>query len=77
MKKVDEMPIPVQRQTPMVQTVQKTLEISQLQCIDKVVDDPVVQVPQIQVVEKTVEGQQLQIVGQFVETPDDPERSNL
>ena len=70
MKKVDEMPVVVQRQIPMVQNVQETMEISQLQCIDKVVDDPVVQVPQIQVVEKTVEGQQLQIVGQFVETPE-------
>ena len=54
--KVDEMPI------PMVQTVQKTKEIPQLQCLDKVVDDPVVQVPQIQVVEKTVEGPQLLVV---------------
>ena len=70
MKKVDEMPVVAQRQIPMVQTVQETTEISQLECIDKVVDDFVVQVPQIQVVEKTVEGQKLQIVGQFVETPE-------
>ena len=32
----------------MVQTVQKTMEIPQQQCIDKVVDDPVVHVPQVQ-----------------------------
>ena len=58
----------------MVQTVQKTIETQQLQCIDKVIDVPVVlvaQVPQLlsdvqaptmQVVEKTVEDPQLQIV---------------
>ena len=54
--KVDEMPVAVQRQISMVQIVQKTMEIPQLQCIHKVVDDFVVQVPQIKVVEKTVEG---------------------
>merc|ERR1712107_921805 len=46
-------------------TVQKTIEIPQMQYIDKVVDVPVVQVmqvPQVQVVEKTVEIPQLQIV---------------
>ena len=52
--KVDEMPVAVQRQITMVQIVQKTMEIPQLQCIHKVVDDFVVQVPQIKVVEKTV-----------------------
>ena len=34
-----------QRQIPIDQTVQKTAETPQLQCIDKVVDDPVVQIP--------------------------------
>ena len=68
--KVDEMPVAVQRQVPMVQIVQKTMEIPQPECIVMVVDDPVVQVPQIRVMEKTVEGQQLQIIGQFVETPE-------
>ena len=43
----------VQRQILMVQTVQKTMEIPQLQCVDKVVDNP--EVPQVQVSEKTVE----------------------
>ena len=41
-----------QRQISILQKVQ---EISQLQCIDKVIDDLVVQVPQTQIVEKTVE----------------------
>ena len=67
---VDEMPVAVQKLIPMVQTVQKTTEIPQLQCIDEVVDDLVVQVPQMQVVEKTVGGPQLQIVEQIVETPE-------
>ena len=70
MKKVDDMPVAVQRQIPMVQTVQETTEISQLKCIDKVVDDPVVQVPQIRVMEKTVEAPQLQIIEQIVEIPE-------
>ena len=42
-----------QRQIPIDQTVQKTVETPHWQCIDKVVDDPVVQIPQIQVVDKT------------------------
>ena len=68
--KVDGMPVAVQRQIPIVQTVHKTMEIPQQQCIDKVVGDPVVQVPQTQVLEKTVEGPQLQIVELIVETPE-------
>ena len=68
--KVDEMPVGVQRQIPMVQIVQKTMEIPQLQCVDEAIDDPAVQVPRAQVVEKTVEGPQLQIVEQIVETPE-------
>ena len=51
-----------QKQIPMVQSTRT------LQCIDKVVDDPVVQIPQMQVVDKTVEGPQVQIVEQIVET---------
>ena len=35
--KVDEMPVSVQRQNTMVQTVQKTMEIPQLQCIDEAI----------------------------------------
>ena len=74
--KVDEMPVVVdktvvaQRQIPMVQAVQKTMEIPQLQCVDEAIDGIVVQVPRVQVVEKTVEGPQLQIVEHIVETPE-------
>ena len=49
----------------MVQTVQKTMEIPQMQCIDKVLDDHVVQVvhvQQLQVVEKIVEIPEIQMV---------------
>ena len=53
---------PWQRQIPMVQTVQK---IVQLQFIDKVVDVPVVQV-----VEETVEIPQLQLVEKIVVIPE-------
>ena len=49
----------------MIQTVQ---EISQLQCIDKVIGDLVVQVPQTQVVEKTVEIPHLQTVEKIAGT---------
>ena len=52
-----------QRQISMIQTVQ---EISQLQCIDKVIDNLVVQVPQTQIVEETVEITQLQTVEKIV-----------
>ena len=68
--KVDEMPVGVQRQISMVQVVQKTTKIPQLQCVDEAIDGTVVQVPRVQVVEKTVEGPQLQIVEQIVETPE-------
>ena len=73
----------VQRQiSPMVQTVLKTIETQQLQCIDKVIDVPVVsvaqapqllsdvQAPTMQVVEKTVEDPQLQIVVETAKTPE-------
>ena len=58
-----EIPVVAQRQIPMVQTVQKTLEIPQWHCIDKVVDDPVVQVvhvPQVQIVGKIHEIPEIQ-----------------
>ena len=58
---------------PVVQTLQKTTEVPQLQCTDKVVNDPVVQVvhvPQVQVVEKTAEIPQLHVVGKVVEIPE-------
>ena len=66
---LDDVSVVTQRQIPKVQTVQKTKEIPQLQCIDKVVDNLVVQVPRVQVVEKTVEIPQLQTVEKIAETP--------
>ena len=45
------------------------MEIPQPECIDTVVDDPVVQVPRMQVVEKTAEIPQLQTVEKIAETP--------
>ena len=76
-------------EVPMIQTVQKTIDVPQLQFLNKV-DDTLValqrqtsmvqkiqELPQMHVVEKTVEGPQLQIVEQTVETPDDPVNPNL
>ena len=67
--KVDDMPVAVQRQNPMVQTVQETKEIPQLRCTDEVVDNPAVQVPRVHVVEKTAEIPQVQTVEKIGETP--------
>merc|ERR1719284_1005822 len=56
----------------MVQTVQKTVEVPQLQFIDKVVDIPVVaqrQIPMVQTVQKTIEIPQLQYVDKVVDVP--------
>ena len=61
----------VTQQTLIAQIVQKTMEISQLQCIDKVSDGLVVQVehvPQSHVAEKTVEIPQLDVVKKTIET---------
>ena len=63
------MPVGVQRQIPMIRAVQKSTEISQLQCINDAIDDPVMQVPRVQVVEKTVGIPQLQVVEETVEAP--------
>ena len=73
--KVEEIPVVAQRQIAIVvQTIQKTTDIPQLQCIDEAIDDLVVQVPQVQVSEKTVEISQLQTAEKIVDTgdPDDP-----
>ena len=56
-KVVDDIPVVAQRQIPVIQIVQQTFEISQLQCTDKVVDDHVVQV-----VEKILEIAEIQTV---------------
>ena len=66
---VNDIPVVVPRQIlPMTQTVQKTIETPQLQCIDEAIDDLVVQVPQVQVSEKTVEISQLQTAEKIVDT---------
>ena len=64
--KVIDKPVVAQRQIPMVQAVQKTI---QLQCVDEATDDPGVQVPRAQVVEKTVGIPQFQIVEKTIEAP--------
>ena len=67
--KVEEIPVVAQRQVPIViQTIQKTTDIPQLQCIDEAIDDLVVQAPQVQVSEKTVEISQLQTAEKIVDT---------
>ena len=66
-----------QRQNHIAQTVQKTMETSQLQCIDKVSDGLVVQVehvPQSQVAEETIEILQLDAVEKIVETTEIQDR---
>ena len=64
-----DIPVVAQRQIPIVvQTIQKTTDIPQLQCIDEAIDDLVVQVPQVQVSEKTVEISQLQTAEKIVDT---------
>ena len=71
--KVVDTPVVAPRQIfPMVQTVQKTIETQQSQCIDEMIDVPVVsvvQVPRACVVKKTVENPQFQIVEKSAEDP--------
>ena len=65
-------PVVAQRQI-FTETVQKTIEIPQLQCIDEVIDVPavlVVPVPQVQVSGRTVEISQLQTAEKIVDTFD-------
>ena len=55
-----------------MQTVQKTVEIPQVQFLNKVVDIPVVvqrQVPMVQKVQKTLEVPQLQFIDKVVDIP--------
>ena len=66
-----------QRQIPIDQTVQKTVETPQLQRTNRVIDGPVVQVehlPQSQVAEETIEIPQLDAVEKIVETPEIQDR---
>ena len=59
-------------QVPTLQHVQKTVEVAQTQCIDKVVGMPVVtrrQTPLIQVVSETLETTQIQFIDKVVDVP--------
>ena len=70
--KAMDIPVVAQRQIS-TETVQKAIETQQLQCIDDVIDVPVVlvtQVPQVQVVTRTVEISQLQTAEKIVDDPD-------
>ena len=67
-----DIPVVAQKQISMILTVQKSIEISQLQVDDKVVDVPVVlvvQTPLVQVIAKTAEIPQLQITDKVVDVP--------
>ena len=70
--KAMDIPVVAQRQIS-TETVQKAIETQHLQCIDDVIDVPVVlvtQVPQVQVVTRTVEISQLQTAEKIVDDPD-------
>ena len=70
---VIDVPVVAQKQISMTLTVQKNIEISQLQVDDKMVVVPVmlvVPVPQVRIVKKTVEDSQLQIVEKTIENPE-------
>eukprot|EP00971_Amphidinium_carterae_P052413 1031692-Amphidinium_carterae.1 len=56
----------------MISTVQKTVEVPQVQIIDKVVDVPVTKermCPMVSTVQKTVEVPQVQIFDKVVDVP--------
>ena len=72
MDNVVDMTVVMQRLVPMVQPVQKTMELSPLQFIDKVVDVPVAALRQIhmnQNVQKIIEIPQLQFTDKVVDVP--------
>ena len=67
-----DMPVVVQRQVSMAQTVQKAMEVAPLQSVNKVVDVPVVaprQIPIVQTVEETKEIPQLRCPDEVVDNP--------
>ena len=69
-EEVVNVPVVLQRQKPVIQKVQKTVEVSQVQYVDKIVDVPVLaqrQVPVIQTVQKTVEVQRVQLLDRVVD----------
>jgi len=66
--------VPVQKnvEVPVIQKIQKIVEVLQIQYIDKVVDVPVqknVEIPAIQKVQKTVEVPQVQYTDKIVDVP--------
>ena len=69
--KAGNMPVVVQRQIPVAQTVQETMEVSSLQFTDKVVDDPVVAQRQISVetVQKSMRLPSCRTLIQVVDVP--------
>ena len=73
LNKVDDMLVDVQRQIPVAQTMQKTMEVPPSHVTDKVSDIPVVApkqiVPMAQTVQKTTEIPQLQFPDQAVDVP--------
>ena len=59
-------------EVPMIQTVQKTVDVPQLQFLNKVDDTPVAlqrQIPMVQAVQKTMKISQLQCVDKVVDDP--------
>ena len=67
-----DMPVVVQRQVSMAQTVQKAMEVPPLQFTDKVVNIPVVaqrQISMVRTIQKTTEIPQLQCDDQVVDVP--------
>merc|ERR1712066_778885 len=65
-------PVVKQRQVPSIQKIQKTVEVPQVQYVDRIVDVPVVkqrQVPAIQKLQKTVEVPQVQYIDRVVAAP--------
>ena len=68
-----EIPVVAQKQIPIDQTVQQTVETPQLQYIDDMIDVPVVsvvQVPRVWVVKRTIEDSQFEIDEKTVENPE-------
>ena len=75
--KTDDMFVDVQRQIPVAQTMQKTMEVPPSHVTDKVSDIPVVAprqiLPMAQTVQKTMEIPQLQCVDKVVDNPEAPQ----
>merc|ERR1711907_624901 len=67
-----DVPVQKQRQGPAIQTVQKLVDVPQVQFIDKVVDVPVVknvEVPMIQKVQKMVKVPIIETIEKVIDVP--------